>query len=55
MKEKIIEVLQQPYSDPLKAEFIINLFNGFMLDNAKVSKDMNELINKLFIHADHGK
>jgi hypothetical protein len=35
MKDKIIEVLEQPYSDDLKAQFIICLFNEHLLDEAK--------------------
>lgn len=53
MKEKIIEVLKQPYSDSLKADFIVCLINEHLLETAKKSEKMIDLINNLFISPKH--
>ena len=53
MKEKIIEVLEKPYSDSSKADFIICLFNDHLLTEAKKAKELIELINNVFISPKH--
>ena len=49
MEEIIIEILKEKMSDELKAKFIINLFNKFMLDTAEISERKIDLMNNLFI------
>jgi len=53
IKEKIVEVLGKSYSDELKADFIVCLFNDRLLDEAKKSDTMIKLINNVFISPKH--